>query len=79
MAVLAIALIWVADIFEVIAIASRAFALYYALQCAVATVLAWRRRREPHHALRAAGFAVLTLAMIAVAVLGVPAEAHNGG
>ena len=34
----AIALVWVADIFQIISIASRAFAFYYLLQC----LNAWR-------------------------------------
>jgi hypothetical protein len=46
-AVVAIALTWMANLFGIIAIASRAFAVYYALQCALAVTLAkampWRR------------------------------------
>ena len=46
-AVVAIALTWMANLFGIIAIASRAFAVYYALQCTLAATLAqampWRR------------------------------------
>lgn len=45
--VVAIALTWVANLFGIIAIASRAFAVYYAFQCILAATLAkampWRR------------------------------------
>jgi hypothetical protein len=73
-AALGIALIWAADIFAVIAYASRAFAVFYAVQCAMAAFHAWRLGRGEREPWRAAGFAALTLAMIAVAVLGIPAE-----
>ena len=46
MIALAIALTWTIDLFEVIALASRAFALYYATQPASAVVVA-RGRRDP--------------------------------
>lgn len=68
---LALALTWSADIFQIISYASRAFALYYALQCALATLSSYRRADSRS---RTAAFFGLTLLMIAVAVLGVSAE-----
>lgn len=62
-------LTWSADVFEIISHASRAFALYYALQCGLAAARAWQRR----HTLRASGFALLTAVMAAATVLGIPA------
>ena len=35
---LAIVLVWTADLLEIISVASRAFALYYLLQCVVAII-----------------------------------------
>ncbi len=65
----AVALTWSADIFQVIALASRGFAVYYALQAASATLIAWRMSRSR----RAAGFAVLTLGLAVCAVIARPA------
>ncbi len=64
-----VALTWAADVFQIIALASRAFAAYYALQCAVAARVAGRRRPLP-----ALAFAVLALACLGAAVFGIPAE-----
>lgn len=69
---LALGLLWSADIFVVIAYASRAFALYYALQCAMAALHAATRRRR----WRAGGFVVLTAIMLMTALLGIPAESR---
>lgn len=77
LAVCAVVLIWVADIFQVIAYASRAFALFYALQCGVSTMLAWRHETGPRKHALSTGFATLTLVMLAIAAFGVPAETHG--
>lgn len=70
----AIALVWAIDLFAIIAVASRAFALYYLLQCAGAWIAAGelenpRRRR----ALRSAIFA-LGAVMALVVIFAIPAE-----
>ena len=70
LAALALLLTWTANIYEIISHASRAFALYYALQCALATWFA----RAAGARLRTAGFGLLTLLMLAATVLGLPAE-----
>jgi len=76
--VLALVLLWTSHIFEIIAYASRAFAAYYAIQCAMA---AW------HSALTAAGwrrftrtllFASLATVMVLTAIYGIPAESVAG-
>lgn len=59
-----IALTWAADVFAIISYASRAFALYYALQAAIAAV---GSRRAP---LRAAGFGALTLLGAVIVIFG---------
>jgi hypothetical protein len=71
---LALALLWTADIFEVIAYASRAFALYYTIQCAMASLHATGRWGGPARPGRAVLFGALTLAMLATAWFGIPAE-----
>ncbi len=61
---------WETDVFSLIAFASRCFALYYALQCLVATLSAYERGRRGH----AAGYALLMLLCAAIVILGTPAE-----
>lgn len=69
-----IALTWQSNVNEIIAYASRAFALFYALQCAVAFAVARESPGIDRRAARSAVFAALTLVTLAVFVLGVPAE-----
>lgn len=71
LAVLGVAMTWTVDIFAIISYASRAFACYYALQCALAARFSYLRNGWR---LRTAGFALLTALMIAAAILGLPAE-----
>ncbi len=69
---LAVLVVWLTDPLQVIAIASRAFALYYALQCVIAFIVS-RRSHEggpmAQPALVAAGVVCL-----AAAIAGAPAE-----
>lgn len=65
-----LALTWTTDIFDIIAWASRAFALYYALQSAVAATCAYRNRSG----VQAVSFGILGVLGFAMAVLGVSAE-----
>lgn len=62
-------LTWVANVFEIIAYASRAFALYYAAQSAIASARCWPGRRG-----KAALYAALALLGLAVAIFGRPFE-----
>lgn len=63
-------LTWTANIFEIISYASRAFALYYALQSMIATIRA-ARSRDPA---RMMFFAALAWLGCAIAVFGTPVE-----
>jgi len=67
-------LTWVTDVNEIISYASRAFALYYAMQCATAAMVAWRRTDDRGRHARAGWFALLAAVCMAVVVLGLPAE-----
>ena len=62
--------IWETDVVSLVALASRAFALFYALQCVVAVVVA---RGNGQYA-TANWFGLLALMSLAVAVFGIPAE-----
>lgn len=61
--------IWGTDVVSIVALASRAFALFYALQCAVSFMVA--REKGAHG--RANWFAVLGVIAMAVAIFGIPA------
>lgn len=63
-------LTWGLDVFEIISYASRAFALYYALQSAIAAAGAWSENRR----IRAAAFAGMGLLGLAIAIFGTPVE-----
>ncbi|MCA0938408.1 hypothetical protein LCM08_02455 [Salipiger pacificus] len=67
---LGLGLTWTLDVFEIIAFASRAFALYYALQAGIAAMGA----RAEGHTLRARGFEALALLGLVIAVFGAPVE-----
>jgi len=71
LALLALMLTWSADIYQIISYASRAFAIYYALQCGLAALLSHRQGDSP---VRTGGFAGLTSLLILAAALGIPAE-----
>jgi hypothetical protein len=61
---------WETNVFTLIAFASRCFALYYALQCLVATLSAHERGLR----WRAGGFALLMVVCAAIVLFGTPAE-----
>ena len=69
---------WFIDIFEIITYASKAFAFYYALQCAIAAVGAVREAKKPVTGVMYAAYALLALAVL---VFGQPVEGHaaSGG
>lgn len=77
-AALALVLLWSADIFAIIAHASRAFAVYYAIQCLMAAIHAFSGKSGRRWA-SGAGFAGLALAMLAITVFAIPAETASGG
>lgn len=63
-------LTWTFNVFEIISYASRAFALYYALQAAIAVLTAW----NIGNLRRAAFFAPLVVLGLGIAVFGQPVE-----
>lgn len=65
-----IVLTWTANIFEIISYASRAFALYYAMQAGIAAIRAWRG----NDLARAILFGVMALLGMAITVFGTPVE-----
>ncbi len=58
----------------IIAYASRAFAMFYMLQCVVAFLVAWQNRDLPRRPLRLAGFAIHAVICLLVFALGLPSE-----
>lgn len=67
-------LTWSANVNEIIAYASRAFALYYSLQCAVAWVVARQERQLPYRRTRLMLFAIIAMICLLVFALGIPSE-----
>jgi hypothetical protein len=63
--VIGLALTWFVHIFEIINYASKAFALYYALQCAIAALGCFRETRQPWRGGFYASCSVLALAVVA--------------
>jgi hypothetical protein len=76
--VLAILLLWTSHIFEIIAYASRAFAAYYGLQCAIATLHSAGNIKSARDVMRTSFFVLLTLIMAITAIFGIPAESVGG-
>lgn len=68
----ALLITWLADIFEIIVYASKAFVIYYGIQCATAALMC--ARFKPHMPIRAGLFVVGIGIAIAVVAFGIPAE-----
>jgi hypothetical protein len=69
---LSIVVVWLTDPFQVIALASRAFAVFYAMQAVLAI---WVSRRSNVGGLPLqAGFALVCLICVIAAIAGAPAE-----
>jgi hypothetical protein len=73
-AAVALLVTWSANIFEIIAYATKAFVAYYALQCALAALMALRNGPQRSLGL-AALFGAATLLALVITVFGVPAGA----
>mgnify|MGYP001823205255 FL=1 len=72
--ILAIILIWTADLLEIISFASRAFALYYLLQCIVAIIAShYQCERKAHH-LNLVRFATLAVILTFIVIFAMPAK-----
>ena len=72
--VFAIILIWTANLLEIIALASRAFALYYMLQCVVALIANRHHRERKAYWLRSTGFGTLAVILAFIVLFAIPAE-----
>jgi hypothetical protein len=69
---LAIAVVWVTNPYEIIALASRAFALFYALQCVLALMVSVRTGAGGFF--RSAGIALIGVICVIAMLAGAPAE-----
>lgn len=72
--VITVCLTWQTAMNRTIAYASRAFALFYTLQCAVAFLEAWETKTVPHRRFRLVSFAFVGADCLLVFALGLPAE-----
>jgi hypothetical protein len=75
-AAVALGITWLADIYEIIVYASKAFVLYYALQCSLAALIAFRRGAD-FNMVRGLLFASGTILSILVLVFGIPADGNG--
>ena len=69
---LAVAVVWLTDPFEVVAMSSRSFALFYALQCVLAMTVA--RRTGVGRPAQYIGFVIVGLICLVAVFVGAPAE-----
>jgi len=69
---LSIAVVWLTDPFQVVAISSRAFATFYALQCALALAVSIRTGKGT--IMERAAFVGIGLTCLIAALVGAPAE-----
>lgn len=70
----AIGLTWLTNVLSIISVASRAFALFYALQCGVAFATALTRRDVRHRPLWLLGAALAGSVALGITLFGIPAE-----
>jgi hypothetical protein len=71
--IITVALTWVTNVNEIIAYASRAFALYYTLQCCVAWIVARQNRNSINRSTQRLWlFGALALICLGVFILGIP-------
>ncbi len=68
---LSVAVVWLTNPFDIVAVASRAFAVFYAIQCVLALIVG---RKAGLSGPKRAGVAVVLLICIAAALVGAPAE-----
>jgi len=71
-ATIAISIIWSTQVFQIITLASRAFALFYLVQTCVALSVAWGQRDLRHRAGRLSLFAVGALICLGIVLFGIP-------
>ena len=66
-----LSLTWFSNVFQIISFASKAFAYYYALQCGIASVGAFREAKAP---IRGTAFGAFGILALAVLFFGQPVE-----
>jgi hypothetical protein len=71
---LAIVLVWTADLLEIISVASRAFALYYLLQCFVAMIANRHHHDQTTYVLNLVRFVMLAGILLFIIIFAIPAE-----
>jgi hypothetical protein len=71
---LAILLVWTADLLEIISVASRAFAVYYLLQCVVAIIASQYHYEHKAHRLHQARFATVAAILAFIVIFAAPAK-----
>jgi hypothetical protein len=71
---MAIVLIWSANLLEIISYASRAFALYYLMQCFVAIIASYYHCERKVFCWHIAKYSVLTVVLAFVVLFAIPAE-----
>jgi len=67
-----VGLTWATDVNGIIAYASRAFALFYMLQCVVAFLVALKLKELSHRLPRLVNFAFLAAMCFVVFAIGIP-------
>lgn len=75
--ILSFAVVWLTDPFQVVALASRAFAVYYAIQCLIAVIVSFRLQRNgirPALGLATLRVAAMGIVCVVAAYSGAPAE-----
>ncbi|TNF98432.1 MAG: hypothetical protein EP297_08070 [Gammaproteobacteria bacterium] len=72
--VFAIILVWVADILEIISIASRAFAVYYLLQCIVAIIASRHHYERKARFLQGVRFTTVAGILAVIVIFAIPAK-----
>ena len=72
--VFAIVLVWAADLLEIISFASRAFAVYYLLQCIVAILASRQHYAGTAHLTQVVRFAILATILAVIVIFAIPAK-----
>ena len=72
--ILAIILIWTADLLEIISFASRAFAVYYLLQCVVAIIASYHHFKHKGYLLYMLRFTILASILAFMVIFAIPAK-----
>jgi len=71
---IAIGLTWLTNIYEIIVIASKAFAIYYAFQLLIACLLLAHQKHHKKNWVRVILYSLLFFLMVLVILLGIPVE-----